>query len=163
VFLPVYWMAMTSLRHQSGFLTKDQSHRRSRRPPVPHRHQRGLLLLPAQQRNVSLAPRNRDGVVADGCLYAIVRGRGLDGDEHVQDLPGRLAIPLQAAIISSSTWFGAMHLYDMPFADLPNGGVLAPISILIPVTSSAMCRRSSSGDEDRRRERVADAWRLAAP
>jgi raffinose/stachyose/melibiose transport system permease protein len=135
VALPVYWMVITSIRHQAGFLTQD--------PLVPPRptsaqyHQVVDVGFPTYVRNsalVTVAVVVLVLVCALMTAYAVVRGRGRLSSGTFRLFLLGLAIPLQATIIPIYYVVGRLHLYDTLGAlILPTAAFSLPISVLILV------------------------------
>jgi raffinose/stachyose/melibiose transport system permease protein len=135
VFLPVYWMAITSLRHESGYLTQDPI--APTRPTITqYRHVIDVGFL-SYLRNSAIVTAGVLALVMVSSLmagYAIVRGRGWIATSTFRLFLVGLAIPLQAAIIPIFYLVGKMHLYDtLPALIFPTAAFSLPISILIMV------------------------------
>jgi raffinose/stachyose/melibiose transport system permease protein len=135
VFLPIYWMAITSLRHQAGFLTQDPI--KPTKPTIAQYHtvlNAGFLTY---LRNTAIVTTGVLVLVLVSSLmagYAIVRGKGWMATNTFRIFLVGLAIPLQAAIIPIFYLVGKMRLYDtLPALIFPTAAFSLPISILILV------------------------------
>jgi raffinose/stachyose/melibiose transport system permease protein len=135
VALPVYWMVITSLRHQAGFLTQDPLV-----PPRPTTSQFRRVVdvgFPTYVRNSALVTAAVVAIVLVSALmasYAVVRGRGRLASSTFRLFLLGLAIPLQATIIPIYYVVSRLHLYDSLAAlILPTAAFSLPISVLILV------------------------------
>jgi raffinose/stachyose/melibiose transport system permease protein len=135
VALPVYWMVVTSLRKQAGYLTAD--------PLVPgkptsaqyHRViQVGFLSYLRNSAVVTFSVVLMVLVFALMASYGIVRGRGWIASGTFRLFLLGLAIPLQAAIIPIFFIVNKLHLYDtLPALIFPTAAFSLPIAVLILV------------------------------
>jgi raffinose/stachyose/melibiose transport system permease protein len=166
VALPVYWMLITSFRHQAGYLTKD--------PLVPgqgtigeyHRViDVGFLGYLANSAIVTVSVVAIVSVCALMASYAIVRGTGWVSSGTFRLFLLGLAIPLQATIIPVYYVISKLGLYDtLPALILPTAAFALPISVLI--LANFLRDVPSSLFEAMRVDGASEwvmLWRLAAP
>ncbi|MGD0167965.1 MAG: carbohydrate ABC transporter permease [Gaiellaceae bacterium] len=134
VALPIYWMVITSLRDQNGYLTHD--------PIIP-----GKPTIAQYRRVINvgfLSPYLRNSVIVAFFVvllvlvfslmaaYAVVRGKGRIASATFRLFLLGLAIPLQAVIIPIFFIVIKLHLYDtLPALIFPTAAFSIPISVLI--------------------------------
>jgi len=166
VALPVYWMVVTSLRPQAGYLTQD--------PLVPARPTTGQyhrvidVGFLGYLKNSAIVTGSVIAIVIVFALmasYAIVRGTGWTASGAFRLFLLGLAIPLQATIIPIYYVVSKLGLYDsLPALILPTAAFALPISVLILV--NFLRDVPSSLFEAMRVDGASEwqmLWRLAAP
>jgi raffinose/stachyose/melibiose transport system permease protein len=135
VAVPIYWIVITSLREQAGYLTADPL-----LPSTPTLAQYRRVIdvgFFTYLRNSAIVTAGVTVLVLASALmaaYAIVRGRGRAGSGVFRVFLLGLAIPLQATIIPIYYVVARLHLYDTLGAlVLPTAAFALPISVLILV------------------------------
>jgi raffinose/stachyose/melibiose transport system permease protein len=135
VVLPIYWMVLTSIRHQAGYLTADPL--RPPRPTIAEYHRvvsAGFLTYTRNSAIITGAVVLIVLVTALMAAYAIVRGRGFLASGVFRLFLLGLAIPLQATIVPIFYVVSKLGLYDSLGAlILPTAAFSLPISVLILV------------------------------
>lgn len=135
VALPIYWMVLTSVRHQAGYLTSDPL--RPGRPTISEYTRvinAGFLTYTKNSAIVTLSVVAIVLVSSLMAAYAIVRGRGFLSSGVFQLFLLGLAIPLQATIVPIYYVVSQLHLYDSLGALIfPTAAFSLPISVLILV------------------------------
>jgi raffinose/stachyose/melibiose transport system permease protein len=166
VALPIYWMVVTSFRHQYGYLTSDPLV--PSKPTIADYHRVisvGFLSYLKNSAIITFAVVALVLVFAMMAAYAIVRGRKLASSGVFKLFLIGLAIPLQATIIPIYYIVNKLHMYDTLFALIfPTAAFAFPISVLILVTflrdvpSSLFEAMKVDGASEWQM-----LWRLAAP
>lgn len=166
VALPVYWMVITSFRHQAGYLTADPL--LPGKPTVAQYHRVIDVGFLTYLRNSALLTAAVCAIVIVFALmasYAIVRGTGWGASGTFRLFLLGLAIPLQATIIPIYYVVSKLHLYDtLPALILPTAAFSLPIAVLILV--NFLRDVPSSLFEAMRVDGASEwqmLWRLAAP
>jgi raffinose/stachyose/melibiose transport system permease protein len=135
IALPIYWMVITSLRKQAGYLKADPLV--PGKPTTAQYHRVidvGFLSYLRNSAVVTVAVVLIVLVFALMASYAIVRGRGWIASGSFRLFLLGLAIPLQAAIIPIFYVVSKLHLYDtLPALIFPTAAFSIPISVLILV------------------------------
>jgi raffinose/stachyose/melibiose transport system permease protein len=135
VALPVYWMVITSVRQQTGYLTKDPVV--PSMPTIGQYHRVIDASFPTYVRNSAIVTFAVVAIVLVTALmasYAIVRGRGWISTSAFRLFLLGLAIPLQATIVPIYYVVARLGLYDTLGAlILPTAAFSIPISVLILV------------------------------
>jgi len=135
VAFPVYWMVITSFRHQAGFLIQDPVV--PSKPTVGQYHRVIKVGFLSYLRNSSVVTFSVVLLVLVFSLmaaYAIVRGEGWITSGTFRLFLLGLAIPLQAAIIPIFFIVSKMQLYDTLWALIfPTAAFSIPLSVLILV------------------------------
>jgi raffinose/stachyose/melibiose transport system permease protein len=133
VATPIYWMVITSFRHQAGFLVADPLV--PSKPTIGQYHRVINVGFPTYVRNSAIVTVGVVAIVLVSALmaaYAIVRGRGWIASSVFRLFLLGLAIPLQATIIPIYYVVSRLHLYDTLGAlILPTAAFSLPISVLI--------------------------------
>jgi ABC-type sugar transport system, permease component len=135
VAVPIYWMVVTSLRHQAGYLTADPL--LPSKPTTSQYHRVIDVGFLSYLRNSAVVTFSVVLIVLVFALmaaYAVVRGRGWIASGVFRLFLLGLAIPLQAAIIPIFFVVNKLHLYDtLPALIFPTAAFSLPISVLILV------------------------------
>jgi raffinose/stachyose/melibiose transport system permease protein len=133
--LPVYWMVVTSVRHQASYLTADPMV--PTKPTIAQYHrviQVGFLSYLKNSGILTFAVVVLVLVSALMAGYAVVRGKGWLASGTFKLFLVGLAIPLQAVIIPIFYLVSKLHLYDTLWALIfPTAAFSLPISVLILV------------------------------
>ncbi|MGZ4359430.1 MAG: carbohydrate ABC transporter permease [Gaiellaceae bacterium] len=133
--LPVYWMVITSLRKQTGYLTSDPMV--PAKPTIAQYHRVIDVGFLSYLRNSALLTVAVVLLVLVSSLmagYAVVRGKGWASSNTFRLFLVGLAIPLQAVIIPIFYLVSKMNMYDTLWALIfPTAAFSLPISVLILV------------------------------
>jgi raffinose/stachyose/melibiose transport system permease protein len=135
VLLPVYWMVITSVRHQAGYLTADPMV--PSKPTIAQYHRVIDVGFLGYLRNSGILTAAVVLIVLVSSLmagYAVVRGRGWIASGTFRLFLVGLAIPLQAVIIPIFYLVSKLQMYDTLWALIfPTAAFSLPISVLILV------------------------------
>jgi raffinose/stachyose/melibiose transport system permease protein len=135
VATPIYWMVITSVRHQAGFLVDDPLV--PSKPTIAQYHRVIQVGFLTYVRNSAIVTTAVVAIVVISALmaaYAVVRGNGWAASGVFRLFLLGLAIPLQAAIIPIFYVVSRLHLYDTLGALIfPTAAFSLPIAVLILV------------------------------